>query len=94
MQMIDVFPFVNKENFIHQPVVEDKNCITAIGFAFREFAESVLQRLGYDVGKHFMAPVTREYSENELTFYWEEKDYQEFLSELKQYEDEKGLFSC
>ncbi|WP_333813749.1 DJ-1/PfpI family protein [Muricomes intestini] len=87
MQMLDVFSFIKKENFIHQPVVKDKNIITAIGFAFREFAQLVLNELGLDVGESFMFPVTKEYTEDELTFYWENDDYQEFLNELKEYQN-------
>lgn len=86
MQMLDVFKFINKENFIHQPVMKDKNVVTAIGFAFREFAECVLKELGFDVGESFMYPVTESYTEEELSFYWEEDDYKEFLEELKEYE--------
>lgn len=86
MQMTEVFSFIQKENFVHQPIVEDKNYITAIGFAFREFAQLVLERLGYDVGQNYMFPVIKEYKEEELTFYWEESDYSEFLDELKEYD--------
>lgn len=87
MQMVDVFSFIKKENFIHQPIVKDKNIITAIGFAFREFAQLVLNELGLDVGESFMLPVTKEYTEDELTFYWENDDYQEFLEELEGYQN-------
>ena len=87
MQMLDVFPFIKKENFIHQPVVRDKNIITSIGFAFGKFAQLVLNELGLDVGESFMFPVTKEYTEDELTFYWENDDYQEFLNELKEYQN-------
>ena len=85
MQMLDLFSFIPKENFVHQPLLEDGNVITGIGFAFREFAECVLRQLGYDPGDHFMSPVTKTYTEEELTFYWEESDYQEFQEELKDY---------
>lgn len=86
MQMVDHFSFIPRENFVHRPVVEDRNVITAIGFAFREFAEAVLKRLGFDPGEKFMWPVDREYTEEELTFWWEEADYQEFLQELEEYQ--------
>lgn len=86
MQMLDTFKFINKENFIHKPVVKDKNVITAIGFAFREFAQLVLNELGLEVGESFMYPITKEYTEKELTFYWDDINYQEFLNELKEYE--------
>lgn len=85
MQMADAFSFVEKENFIHKGVVEDSNVITGIGMFFREFAEAVLHRLGYDVGNGFMRDKPEDYSEEELTFYWSEDDYKEFLEELKEY---------
>lgn len=86
MQMADSFSFVEKEHFIHKPVIEDGNVITGIGMFFREFAQAVLNRLGYDVGEHFMDTSGGEYSEEELTFYWTEDEYKEFLEELKEYE--------
>lgn len=85
MQMVDVFPFLEKEHFIHQPIVEDGNMLTAIGTFFREFAEVVLTHLGYNVGKNFMDTSNCTYTEEDLTFYWEDADYQEFLAELKEY---------
>lgn len=87
MQMAETFPFVDKNHFIHKPVVEDGNVITGIGMFFREFAERVLNRLGYDVGERFMDTSGQEYSEEELTFYWSDEDYKEFLEELKEFED-------
>ncbi|MDQ0148119.1 DJ-1/PfpI family protein [Eubacterium multiforme] len=87
MQMADIFKYINKNNFIHKPVVKDKNVITAIGFAFREFAQLVLNELGLDLGEKFMYPVTREYTEDELTFYWEDDDYKQFLKELHKYQN-------
>lgn len=85
MQMADTFDFVEKENFIHKGIVEDGNVITGIGMFFREFAEAVLKRFGYDIGDRFMRDAPDEYTEQELTFYWSDQDYQEFLEELKAY---------
>ena len=85
MQMADTFDFVEKENFLHKGIVEDGNVITGIGMFFREFAEAVLTRFGYDIGHSFMRDTPDEYTEEELTFYWSEQDYQEFLEELKEY---------
>ena len=53
---------------------------------YREFAERVLNRLGYDVGDHFMDTSGQEFTEEELTFYWSDEDYKEFLEELKEFE--------
>ncbi|MBD5084372.1 MAG: hypothetical protein HDT33_04720 [Clostridiales bacterium] len=85
MQMAEVFQFVEKENFIHQGIVEDGNVITGIGMFFREFAEAVLKRFGYDIGADFMRYSPAEFTEEELTFYWSEEEYREFLEELKGY---------
>lgn len=85
MQMTEVFPFIEKDHFIHRGVVEDGNVITGIGMFFREFAEAVLKRFDYDIGKDFMRYDPAEFSEEELTFYWSEEEYQEFLEELKEY---------
>ena len=34
-----------------------------------------------------MCPITKEYTEKELTFYWDDTNYQEFLDELKEYKE-------
>ena len=86
MQMAEVFPFVEKENFIHKGIVCDGNVITGIGMFFREFAETVLSHFGYDIGKNFMLDKPEDYSDEELTFYWTKEDYSEFLEELKEYQ--------
>ncbi|MBD5530879.1 MAG: DJ-1/PfpI family protein [Lachnospiraceae bacterium] len=85
MQMADTFDFVEKDNFTHKGIVEDGNVITGIGMFFREFAQAVLIRLGYDIDNSFMRDTPDEYTEEELTFYWSDNDYQEFLEELKEY---------
>ena len=36
------------QNILHRPLVKEKNIITAVGFAFREFAEEVIRTLGID----------------------------------------------
>ena len=85
MQMTEVFPFIDKDHFIHKPVVESGNVITGIGMFFREFAESVLHKLGYDIGDNFMSVSDCEYTEEELTFYWTNEEYNEFLEELREF---------
>ncbi len=85
MQMADTFSFVEKENFVHKGIVEDGNVITGIGMFFREFAEAVLRKFDYDIGDSFMRDKPEDFSEEELTFYWSDEDYKEFLEELKEY---------
>ena len=59
MQMAETFSFVENENFIHKGIVCDGNVITGIGMFFREFAETVLHKFGYDVGSNFMRKIGR-----------------------------------
>lgn len=86
MQMAEVYPFIEKENFTHEGGVCDGNVITGIGMFFREFAEAVLRRFEYDIGNNFMRDKPDDYTAEELTFYWSEEDYREFLDELKEYQ--------
>ena len=86
MQMADTFDFIEKENFIHKGIVTDGNVITGIGMFFREFAEAVLKRFEYDYGPELMTEKSDEFTEEQLTFYWSNEDYKEFLEELKDYE--------
>ena len=86
MQMADTFDFIEKENFIHKGVVTDGNVITGIGMFFREFAEAVLKRFEYDYGPELMTEKADEFTEEQLTFYWSDEDYKEFLEELKEYQ--------
>lgn len=86
MQMAEIFSFVEKENFIHKGIVCDGNVITGIGMFFREFAETVLQKFDYNIGSNFMRSKPEDYTEEELTFYWTEDEYSEFLEELKEYQ--------
>lgn len=90
MQMADTFEFVEKDNWIHKGIVEDGNVITGIGMFFREFAEAVLRRFEYDMDDGFMRDTPEEYTQEELTFYWSQADYQEFLEELKVYPHNSG----
>lgn len=87
MQMADVFPFVEKENLVHEGSVCDGNVITGIGMFFREFAQAVLRRFDRDVGENFMRERPDSFTEKELTFYWTDAEYQEFLEELKAYQE-------
>ncbi|MCH5316476.1 MAG: DJ-1/PfpI family protein [Eubacterium sp.] len=85
MQMADTFSFIDKTHFVHKPIVESGNVITGIGMFFKEFAESVLHRLGYDFGESIMVEADRKYTEEDLTFYWTDEEYNEFLEELKEF---------
>lgn len=73
-ETLDEFDYLEKENIVRQPIYydEEHNILTAIGFAFREFAIESARILGFDVGdKMFSGVRDRPYTEEELTFYME-----------------------
>ena len=85
MELVDYFSFLEKENMLHQPVVKDKNVITAIGFAYVEFSQTVLNALGLEVPSDFFLR-KNSYTPEELTYHLETTDYQEILQEILRYE--------
>lgn len=40
-----MFPFINEENLVYSPVVEEGNIITAAGTGFNEFAISIVKKI-------------------------------------------------
>lgn len=85
MELVEYFSFLEKENFLHQPVVKDKNVITAIGFAYVEFSQTVLDALGLEVPSDFFLR-KNSYTPEELTYHLETADYREILQEILRYE--------
>ena len=79
-------PFIPYRNICRRPIVKDGNIITAMGFAFREFAEETIRALKLDDSPDgLFRGITREYSEDELTFHMEQAHFREFLEEYQQY---------
>ena len=71
----DYFEFLPRENFQPKVVVQDKQIITAIGFAHQEFARKVILSLGLaeNTGKYFKEK--NEYSEEDLLFTLSDEEF-------------------
>jgi 4-methyl-5(b-hydroxyethyl)-thiazole monophosphate biosynthesis len=82
-EMIDYLDFVPKGNVVHVPVCRDGNVITAIGFAFREFAVAVLRAVGIACDDDLFGSVSGTYTEEELTFRMGEESFREFLAQYR-----------
>lgn len=81
-------PFIPYRNICRRPLVRDGNVITAVGFAFREFAEETIRALKLDdCPDGLFQGITREYSEEELTFHMERAHFREFLEEYRRYQN-------
>lgn len=78
-QHLDFIPY---HNMVHQPLVKDRNIITAMGLAFKEFAEMVIRTLGIDACEEgIFNGVTREYKDEELIFKMGEENFRKFMAE-------------
>ncbi|GGE29761.1 DJ-1/PfpI family protein [Streptococcus himalayensis] len=88
MEMVAHFDFFEQENFCHQPLVCDGNVITALGFAYQDFAIAVLKALEVPHPERFFARKSV-YEKKELTFYLGEKPWQDMLKEIARYEELK-----
>ena len=71
----DYFEFLPRENFKAKAVLQDKNIITAVGFAHQEFARKVILSLGLaeNTGNYFKEK--NEYSEEDLLFTLSDEEF-------------------
>ena len=79
----DYFDFLPRENFKAQAVLQDKNIITAVGFAHQAFGRKVLLSLGLvdNVDNYFKE--RNQYSEEDLIFTLSEEEFAEMKRELE-----------
>ena len=73
----DYFEFLPRENFKAQAVLQDKNIITAVGFAYQEFARKVLLSLGLVDNADNYFKERNQYSEDDLIFTLSDEEFAE-----------------
>ena len=79
--------FIPHQNILHRPLVKEKNIITAVGFAFREFAEEVIRTLGIDPCEPgLFRGIYKEFTEQEMTHFMGEENFQHFLQKYQQWQ--------
>lgn len=71
----DYFEFLPRENFQLKLVVQDKQIITAIGFAHQEFARKVILSLGLAENTDNYFKEQNEYSEEDLIFTLSDEEF-------------------
>lgn len=71
----DYFEFLPRENFQPKVVVQDKQIITAIGFAHQEFARKVILSLGLAENTDNYFKERNDYSEEDLIFTLSDKEF-------------------
>ena len=73
----DYFEFLSRENFQPKLVVQDKQIITAIGFAHQEFARRVILSLGLAENTDNYFKEQNEYAEEDLIFTLSDQEFDE-----------------
>ena len=73
----DYFEFLSRENFQPKVVVQDKQIITAIGFAHQEFARKVILSLGLSDYTDNYFKEQNEYAEEDLIFTLSDEEFDE-----------------
>ena len=71
----DYFEFLPRENFQPKLVLQDKQIITAIGFAHQEFARKVILSLGLAENTDNYFKERNDYSEEDLIFTLSDQDF-------------------
>ena len=71
----DYFEFLPRENFQPKVLVQDKQIITAIGFAHQEFARKVILSLGLAENTDNYFKEKNEYSEEDLIFTLSDEEF-------------------
>ena len=73
----DYFEFLPRENFQPKVLVQDKQIITAIGFAHQEFARRVILSLGLEENTDNYFKERNDYSEEDLIFTLSDQEFDE-----------------
>ena len=79
----DYFEFLPRENFKAQAVLQNKNIITAVGFAHQAFARKVLLSLGLADNADNYFKERNKYSDEDLIFALSEEEFAEMKHEFE-----------
>ena len=79
----DYFEFLPRENFQPKLVVQDKQIITAIGFAHQEFARKVILSLGMAENTDNYFKEQNEYAEEDLLFTLSDQEFDQVKQSIE-----------
>ena len=79
----DYFEFLPRENFQPKVLVQDKQIITAIGFAHQEFARKVILSLGLAENTDNYFKEQKDYSEEDLIFTLSDEEFDQVKQSIE-----------
>lgn len=80
---LDYFEFLPRENFQPKVLVQDKQIITAIGFAYQEFARKVIFGLGLAENTDNYFKEQNEYAEEDLIFTLSDEEFNQVKQSIE-----------
>lgn len=82
-EFVEDLPFMHRENFMHVPLLQDGNLITAMGYAYREFAFCVSDYFGIDFDKRYFGPLADNFDDLGSNWSMSEELMEEWKNTLK-----------
>ncbi len=82
VEMNEMLEFVEEKNIVYLPVVEDENIITAVGFAFNEFAIALARKIGYECLNQIYSGVPSQWKEEDYKVHMNPADIEKMKEEL------------
>lgn len=83
VEMIEQFMFIEENNFVTAPVVEDGNLITAGGSAFNDFAVHIARKLGYECPDRILTGYMDGWEPEEYFQHLPKEEQEDFQNEFK-----------
>ena len=83
VEMREMFPFVEEDNFVPMPVVEDGNVITANGSAFNDFAVHMARKLVYECSDKILSGYIEDWTQEDYYAHLSEEDFLEVKNEFR-----------
>lgn len=85
VEMNEEFSFIEKENLVYAPLVEDGNLLTAVGEAYREFAIALARKLGYTCPDHAYGGIKTDWKREDFMHHLPEEALEIFRKTFKQH---------
>lgn len=83
VEMRELFRFIDENNFLPKPVVEDGNIITANGSAFNDFAVHVARKVGYECPDRILSGYIDDWKEDNYFAHLPKDVLNEFIDEFR-----------
>lgn len=82
VEMRELFSFIDENNFLPMPVVEDGNIVTANGSAFNDFAVHIARKIGYDCPVRILSGYIDDWKADKYFVHLPQDKQTEFINEF------------